>query len=53
MLTIIVLQFQLPVIEGLLCFYGLEQLLDIVLCQEGTTQYSQDFTNASVKIEHS
>jgi hypothetical protein len=51
MLTSIELQFQLSVILGLLRFNRLEQFLDIVLCQEGTAQYSHDFIDASVKFK--
>jgi len=36
MLTRIELQLQLPVILGLLHLYRLEQVSDVVLCQEGT-----------------
>jgi len=51
MLTRIELQLQLPVILGLLHLYRLEQVLDVVLCQEGTSQYSHDFIDASVEFK--
>src|SRR5659263_39261 len=51
MLTRIELQLQLPVILGLLHLYRLEQVLDFVLCQEGTSQYSHDFIDASVEFK--
>ena len=53
MLTSFELQSQLPVILGLLRFNRLEQFLDVVLCQEGTAQYSHDFIDASVEFKRS
>ncbi len=51
MLTSIELQLQQPVILCLLRLFRLEQVFDIVLCQEGTAQYSHDFIYASVEQE--
>ena len=51
MLTRIELQLQLHVILGLLHLYRLEQTPDVVLCQEGTAQYSPDFIDASVEFK--
>jgi hypothetical protein len=51
MLINLKLQLQLSVILGLLRLYRLEQLLDVVLCQEGIAQYSHDFTGASVEFK--
>jgi hypothetical protein len=51
MLTRIELQLQLPVILGLLRLYRLEQVLDIVLYQEGTAQYSHDLIYASIECK--
>ncbi len=44
-------QLQLPLILGLLRLLKLEQLLDIVFCQEGASQYSHNFIDASVKFK--
>ncbi len=46
-------KLQLPVVWDLLSLYRLEQLLDTVLCQKGTTQYSHDLINASVEFKFS
>jgi hypothetical protein len=51
MLTSFKFQLQLPVILGLLRFNRLEQFLDVVLCQEGTSQYSYDFIDASIEFK--
>ena len=51
MLKNIELQLQLPVIVVLLRLFNLEQLLDIVFCQEGAAQYSQNFIDAPVKLQ--
>ncbi|MDD4921437.1 MAG: hypothetical protein PHS30_03050 [Bacteroidales bacterium] len=53
MLTSIEHQLQLPVILGSLRLYRLEQFPDIVFRQEGTTQYSHDFIDASVEFKRS
>ena len=53
MLKSIELQLQLPVILGLLHLYRLEQVPDVVLCQEGTAQYSHDFIDASIEFKRS
>ena len=44
-------KLQLPVILGLLRLFKLEQLLDIVFCKEGASQYSHNFMDASVKFK--
>jgi len=51
MLKNIELQLQLPVIVVLLRLHKLEQLLDIVFCQEGAAQYSHNFIDAPVKFK--
>ncbi len=51
MLIKVELQLQLPAILGLLRFYRSEQVHDIVLCQEGTAQYSHDLICASVECK--
>ncbi len=51
MLKNIELQLQLPVIVVLLWLFKLEQLLDIVFCQKGAAQYSQNFIDAPVKLQ--
>jgi len=51
MLKNIELQLQLPVIVVLLRLLKLEQLLDIVFCQEGAAQYSHNFIDAPVKFQ--
>jgi len=53
MLTSIKLKLQLPIVRDLLSLYRLEQLLDIVLCQKGTAQYSHDLIDASVEFKFS
>ena len=44
-------QFQLPMILGLLRLFKLEQIFDIVFCEEGAAQYSHNFIDASVKFK--
>ena len=46
-------KLQLPIVKDWLVLYRLEQLLDIVLCQKGTAQYSHDLVNASVEFKFS
>jgi len=45
------LQFQLPVIVVLFRLLKLDQLLDIVFCQEGAAQNSHNFIDAPVKFD--
>lgn len=47
------LKLQLPIVKDWLGLYRLDQLLDIVLCQKGTVQYSHDLINASVEFKFS
>lgn len=42
---------QLTIIIGLIQLYRLEQISDVVLCQEGTTQYPHDYLRASVQFK--
>lgn len=51
MLKNIELQLQLPVIVVLLRLLKLEQLLNIVFCQEGAAQYSHYFIDTPVKVK--
>jgi len=53
MLKNIKLKLQLPIVKDWLGLYGLEQLLDIVLCQKGAAQYSHDLIDASVEFKFS
>lgn len=51
MLTDFKVQFQLPVIIGLFLYFRLEQFLDDVLYQEGTSQNPHNFIGTSVEFK--
>jgi hypothetical protein len=53
MLTSFELKLQLSIIPGLLHLNRQEQILDVVLYQEGAAQDSHDFTDASVEFKRS
>ena len=53
MLTKSKVQLQLPIVIGLFHLYRLEQIFEVVLCQEGTSQYPQNIVCAPVELNRS
>ena len=53
MLTKLEVQLQLPIVIGFLHIYRLEQISEVVLCQEGTSQYPHNFVYTPAELKGS
>lgn len=53
MLTKLEVQLQLPIVIGLLHLNRLEQIFEVVLCQEGTSQCPHNFVCTPVELKRS